>query len=161
LRARQRPGSAIAQLLTGFPAFYPRQQLVETLIGCPVDHAREHVRRWAQGLDVVKLAHFDQRTKNGLSDGRPIAADEEIILATERHWPGSAFSRVGRVRCRLHAGSASGHPARECVADRFGNRAAACYERRLLFEHDPRRLHEGLGAIEASCEPTVRERRLQ
>ena len=42
--------------------------------------------------------------------------------------------------CRKRAG----RPARECVADRFGNRAAACYKRRLLFEHEPHRLHDGL-----------------
>ena len=39
------------------------------------------------GLDVVKLAGFDQRTKNGPSMATAIAAGEEMILATECHHP--------------------------------------------------------------------------
>jgi hypothetical protein len=47
------------------------------------------------GLDVVKLAGFDQRTKNGPSMATAIAAGEEMILATECNRPNCAFNRVG------------------------------------------------------------------
>jgi len=47
-------------------------------------------------------------------------------------------------------------PARERVADCFGDRAAAWYKRKLLFEPDPHCLDDGLGAIAASCEPVRR-----
>ena len=47
-------------------------------------------------------------------------------------------------------------PARERVADRFSNRAAAWYKRNLLFEPEPHRLDDGLGAIAASREPVAR-----
>jgi hypothetical protein len=47
-------------------------------------------------------------------------------------------------------------PARERVADRFGQRAAAGYKRKLSFEPDPHGIDNGFGAIVARCEPVRR-----
>ena len=47
----------------------------------------EHVMEIGVGLDVVKLAAFNQRTQYGPSMAAPIAAGKEMILATERNHP--------------------------------------------------------------------------
>src|SRR5450631_2090744 len=109
------------------------------------------------GLDVVKLAGFDQRTKNGPSMATAIAAGEEMILATECNRPDRPFNRVGiEFDAAIMQEARQSVPARECVADRFGNRAAAWYKRKLLFEPEPHRLDDALGAIAASREPVPR-----
>ena len=100
------------------------------------------------GLDVVKLAGFDQRTKNGPSMATAIAAGEEMILATECNRPDRPFNRVGiEFDAAIMQEARQSVPARECVADRFGNRAAAWYKRKLLFEPEPHRLDDALHGL--------------
>jgi hypothetical protein len=47
------------------------------------------------GLDVVKLAGFNQRTKHGPSMAAPIAAREEMIFSSQRNRTDCPFNRVG------------------------------------------------------------------
>ena len=106
----------------------------------------EHVMEIGVGLDVVKLAAFNQRTQYGPSMAAPIAAGKEMILATERNWPDCAFNRIGiEFDAAIMQEARQSVPARERVADRFGNRAAAWYKRKLLFEPE---CQVGIGSYE-------------
>jgi hypothetical protein len=87
-RGRKRPGLALLSALdriSGFPR--PRQQFAETVDRVSVDHPREHVTQISVGLDVIKLAGFDQRTQHGPSMTAAITAREEMILPSESHRP--------------------------------------------------------------------------
>ena len=86
-----------------------------------------------------------------------IAAGEEMILAAECNRPDCAFNRVGiEFDAAIMQEARQSVPARECVADRFGNRAAAWYKRKLHFEPKPHRIDDGLGTIVASRKPVPR-----
>ena len=85
------------------------------------------------GLDIVKLAGFNQRTQDGPSVAAAVAAGKEMILATERHWPDCALNRIGvQLDPAIMQEARRSVPARERVADRFSNRAAAWYKRKLI-----------------------------
>jgi hypothetical protein len=155
---RKRPASAPRSALdriSGFPG--PRQQFVKTVDRVPVDHAREHVMEVGVGLDVVKLAGLNQRTQHGPSMAAPIAAGEEMILATEGNRPDRPFNRVGiEFDAAIMQEACQTVPARERVADRFGKRAAAWYRRKLRFKPDAQSVDDWLRAAAASREPVCR-----
>ena len=105
------------------------------------------------GLDVVKLAAFDQRTEHSPSMSAAVAAREEMILSSKSNRPDCSFNWV---RIKLDAAivqeARQTIPARERVADRFGERAATGYKRKLRFEPEPHGIDNGLGPIAARRE---------
>jgi hypothetical protein len=87
----------------------------------------------------------------------PIAAGEEMILATECNTPDRAFNRVGvEFDTAIVQEARQTLPARERVADRFGQGAASRQQRELRFEPEPHRLGDGLRSIAESREPVRR-----
>jgi len=115
-----------------------------------VDHACEHVMEIGVGLDVVKLAAFDQRTKHGPSMSTTIAAGEEMILATKCNGSNCAFNRVGiELDAAIMQEARQPFPARQRIPDRLRQGAAAGNKGKLRFEPEPYGIDNGLGAIVA------------
>ena len=123
----KRPGLALLSALDricGFPR--PRQQFAETVDRVSVDHPREHVTQISVGLDVIKLAGFDQRTEHSPSMTAAITAREEMILSSESNRLNRALDGV-RVQFGAAVVQEAGQtmPARQRVPDRFGECAAS------------------------------------
>lgn len=60
-----------------------------------VDDLGEHVGEVAERLDVVQLAHLDQRSDNGPVLGATFRAGEEDVLPVERDRADRPLDRVG------------------------------------------------------------------
>ena len=113
----KRPGSAPRSALDrirGFPG--PRQQLVDAVYGVSIDHAREHVMQVGVGLDVIKLAAFNQRTQHGPSVAAAIAAGEEVVLTTEGDRPDCALNRIGMCALPRRTVLPGENPGRQTLA---------------------------------------------
>jgi hypothetical protein len=65
----------------------PRQQLVETVDGLSIDHAREHVLQVGVRFDAVEFAGFDQRTDDCPTISTAVTACEQVVLAAQRYHP--------------------------------------------------------------------------
>jgi hypothetical protein len=86
-----------------------------------------------------------------------IAAGEQMILTAKRHWPDRAFDRIGiEFDAAIAQEARQPLPARERVADRFGERAAAGYEGKLGSEPAMQRLHNWLGEGPSLSKPMGR-----
>src|SRR3974390_1087844 len=68
-RSVSAPRSALDRI-SSFPR--PRQQFVETVDRVSVDHAGERVMQIGVGLDVIKLAGFNQRKEHSPSMAAPL-----------------------------------------------------------------------------------------
>jgi len=121
--------------LRGLPI--PRQQLIESIDQVSVDHALEHVAQVGVRLNVVHLACFNKRTKCRPSGSANIRACEEMILSSERNRTDGALNRIGiELDPSVVQETRQAIPARQRIADRIAEPAAARHAAELLLEPD-------------------------
>ena len=115
----------------------PRQQLVESIDRMSIDQALEHVAQVGVGFDAVHLGSFNQRTQRRPSRSTIIRARKKMILAAECNGTNRALNGIG-VELDAAIMQEPGEPisARQRIADRVGELAAARRAAELLLEPD-------------------------
>lgn len=115
----------------------PRQQFVETVDGMSVDHPLQHVTQVGARFDVVELAGRDKRADHRPAMPTAVAPGEQVVLAAERDGTDRAFDGIGvELDAAIMQESRQPMPARERVADCFGERAATRHEPELRIQPD-------------------------
>jgi hypothetical protein len=119
----------------------PRQQFVETVDGMSIDHARQDVGEVSVGFDAVEFAGFDQRADCCPACPAAVTAGEQMVLAAERHRADRPLDRVDvEFNATIMQEARQAFPARKCVTDRLGKRAAASDAGKLCFQPGMQRL---------------------
>ncbi len=157
-RPSQRPAAAHASgldMISQLPA--PRQQFIEAIDGMSVDHSLQDVLQVCVGLDFVQLAGRDQRADHRPAMSATIAAGEQVVLAAEGDGADGALDRIGvELDAAIVQEASQAVPARECIADRFSERAAAGDQAELRIEPDVQRVDDRFGEGPAFGKTVVR-----
>src|SRR5262249_54421450 len=144
---RKRLAAAHASGLDSFCWFpIPRQQFVEPIDRMPVDHALEHVMQVSVGFDVVQFSSFNQRAECRPARSAIIRSGEQMILSTEGNRADRALNRIGvELDTTIVQEPREPMPARQRIADRISELAAARRAAELLFQPELQIVDEWLG----------------
>jgi hypothetical protein len=100
-----------------------------------VNHALDYVDEMGVGLDAVEFCRFNQRADDRPPLAATVAAREQMIFSSERDWMDCTLDRMGvEFDANVIEKARQNFPARERVANGFGERTAPGYLRKLRFE---------------------------
>lgn len=122
-----------------------------------VDHPLQDVPQIGVGLDVVQLAGRDERADHCPAMSATFAAGEQVGLAAKRDGTDCALDRIGvELDAAVVQEARQAVPARERIADRFSESAAARDQAELRIEPDVQRVDDRLGEGPAFGKTVVR-----
>ena len=123
----------------------PRHQFLDTRCRPQVDELGEHIDHPRQGIDVVQLASFDQRSSDCPILRTDVVPREECVFASQSNRPDRALDGIGiNLDAPIIEEPSEPFPVIEAIADRIGKLRTLGDLRQTFLQPGPQRIDDRL-----------------